>query len=184
MKQIFFFLLSIISVFTTSAQELSVKKVETLSMDTYASVHKRVDANEVPCALVRVSLTVNDVSFRGNIVGDVARDGSDYYVYMTEGSKNLRIIHPKYHELEINFRDYNIRHLNGLTSYRVLIDIRNNNDVNRPKTYTVNGVSFTMIPVEGGTFTMGMTKDQILKSDNIEELRQYMDNPHQVTLNS
>ncbi len=28
-----------------------------------------------------------------------------------------------------------------------------------PVTYTVNGVSFTMVPVEGGTFTMGNTED-------------------------
>lgn len=184
MKQILFFLISIIPVLSTSAQELSVKKVEALSMDTYASVHKRVDANDVPCALVRVSLTVNGVSFRGNIVGDVARDGSDYLVYMTDGSKNIRIIHPKYHELEINFRDYNIGQLYGLRTYRVLIDIPDKNDTKSPKTFTVNGVSFTMMPVEGGTFYMGGTKGQILKEDNLDEIRELIDNPHQVTLNS
>ena len=30
----------------------------------------------------------------------------------------------------------------------------------KPKVYTVNGVSFKMVPVEGGTFTMGATADQ------------------------
>ena len=29
-----------------------------------------------------------------------------------------------------------------------------------PETFTVNGVSFTMLPVEGGTFTMGATSEQ------------------------
>ena len=29
-----------------------------------------------------------------------------------------------------------------------------------PVTFTVNGVSFTMIPVQGGTFTMGATEEQ------------------------
>lgn len=32
--------------------------------------------------------------------------------------------------------------------------------VGRNKVYTVNGVSFTMIPVEGGSFTMGATSEQ------------------------
>ena len=34
-------------------------------------------------------------------------------------------------------------------------------DPEGPETFTVNGVSFTMIPVEGGTFTMGATAEQI-----------------------
>lgn len=33
-------------------------------------------------------------------------------------------------------------------------------DVGQNKVYTVNGVSFTMIPVEGGSFTMGATSEQ------------------------
>lgn len=33
-------------------------------------------------------------------------------------------------------------------------------DVGQNKVYTVNGVSFTMLPVEGGTFTMGATPEQ------------------------
>lgn len=184
MKQILINLLLIVSVLSTSAQDLNVKKMELLSMDTYASVHRRVDINNVPCALVRVSLTINDVSFRGNIVGDVVRDASDYLVYMTEGSKSLRVIHPEYHELVINFGDYDISRLYSLTSYRLIIDSSNNIDINSPKTYTVNGVSFTMVPVKGGTFTMGGTKDQFLESDDIEIVHQFMDDPHQVTLDS
>lgn len=45
------------------------------------------------------------------------------------------------------------------------------------KTYTVNGVSFTMIAVEGGTFTMGATSEQTgYDSDELPT--------HQVTLDS
>ena len=46
------------------------------------------------------------------------------------------------------------------------------------KTYTVNGVSFTMIGVEGGTFTMGATSEQ--GSDAYDDEKP----THQVTLNS
>ena len=33
-------------------------------------------------------------------------------------------------------------------------------DVDHPDVYTVNGISFTMIPVKGGTFTMGTTEEE------------------------
>ena len=45
-----------------------------------------------------------------------------------------------------------------------------------PKVYTVNGVSFKMIPVEGGTFTMGATAEQ--GSDAYDDEKP----THQVTL--
>ena len=47
-----------------------------------------------------------------------------------------------------------------------------------PVTYTVNGVSFTMVPVEGGTFTMGATAEQGSDADSNEKPA------HQVTLSS
>lgn len=46
------------------------------------------------------------------------------------------------------------------------------------KTYTVNGVSFTMVNVEGGTFTMGATPEQGDDATNYEKPA------HQVTLSS
>ena len=45
-----------------------------------------------------------------------------------------------------------------------------------PKVYTVNGVSFKMIPVEGGTFTMGATAEQGSDAEDNEKPT------HQVTL--
>ena len=46
------------------------------------------------------------------------------------------------------------------------------------QTFTVNGVSFTMVAVEGGTFTMGATSEQGDDAYNIEKPA------HQVTLSS
>ena len=41
-----------------------------------------------------------------------------------------------------------------------MLGIGNLPELSRAKTYTVNGVSFTMISVKGGTFTMGATAEQ------------------------
>ena len=43
---------------------------------------------------------------------------------------------------------------------RPVKDEANTSDKSKEKTYTVNGISFTMISIEGGTFTMGATSEQ------------------------
>lgn len=48
----------------------------------------------------------------------------------------------------------------------------------QPLTFTVNGVAFDMIPVEGGTFTMGATSEQGSSADSDEKPT------HRVTLSS
>ena len=50
--------------------------------------------------------------------------------------------------------------------------------VTEPQTFTVNGVSFTMMPVEGGTFTMGATTEQGTDAGASEKPA------HEVTLSS
>lgn len=105
------------------SQKMTVEKMEPLPMDTYASTHKRLDLNGNACAVVRVSLTVCGATFSGNVVGEVARDGSDYLVYMPQGSKKLWVKHPNYHELEVTFGDYGIDRLQSLTSYRISVSI-------------------------------------------------------------
>ena len=51
-------------------------------------------------------------------------------------------------------------------------------DAPAAETFTVNGVSFKMIPVEGGTFTMGLTEGQVSDGQGNTVT------PHQVTLSS
>ena len=48
--------------------------------------------------------------------------------------------------------------------------------ISRNRTFTVKGVSFTMVPVEGGTFTMGATSEQGINAESDEKPT------HQVTL--
>ena len=56
---------------------------------------------------------------------------------------------------------------------------------NETKTFDVNGVSFTMIPVEGGTFTMGATSEMTLPFSNVKPTDHSDEKPtHQVTLSS
>ena len=50
--------------------------------------------------------------------------------------------------------------------------------VNPAETFTVNGVTFNMVAIEGGTFTMGMTAEQESDAFDVERPA------HEVTLSS
>ena len=68
----------------------------------------------------------------------------------------------------------------GISDVSMLIDaLLGNVDLNPPETvtFTVNGVTFTMVIVEGGTFTMGASDDDPEAYDNEKPA-------HQVTLSS
>ena len=81
--------------------------------DLSASTFERKDLAKNPCALVKVQLAAYGAQFEGNVVGDVAYKTGEYWVYMTEGSKELRIKHPNFVPLHVNFSDYSI---NGVTA--------------------------------------------------------------------
>ena len=69
----------------------------------------------------------------------------------------------------------------GISDVAMLIDaLLGNVDLNPPETvtFTVNGVTFTMVTVEGGTFTMGATAEQGSDAGSEEYPT------HQVTLSS
>lgn len=65
-----------------------------------------------------------------------------------------------------------------ILSFTTLLEVTDVKPVANSKTYTINGVSFTMIGVEGGTFTMGATSEQGDDADNDEKPA------HQVALDS
>lgn len=73
------------------AQEL-VPSFRTLEKDLLARTQPRLDLNDVPCAIVRVSAAhIETYTFEGNIVGDVIYQSGEALVYMTKGSRNITI---------------------------------------------------------------------------------------------
>ena len=62
--------LLILSCMTAIAQELKVKSFECLEVDLTARTKERLDLNETPCAILRISVpNSNDFVFEGNIIG-------------------------------------------------------------------------------------------------------------------
>lgn len=167
----------IFSVFEIVAQELSLKSLSVESEDLAASRFIRHDLSNMPCGLVKVQLDVEEAQFEGNVIGQTEYKAGVYWVYMTEGSYMLRIKHSQFVPLDVNFRDYNIKQVDGKTTYRLVLYY----DPDKPassmveiETITVNGVSFNMVKIAGGTFMMG---------DNESEIESGSEKPaHQVSL--
>lgn len=117
MKRIVILGLLLFSVIALQAQKLTVEKMEVAPMDLSASTQPRNDLNGNPCALVKVQLAAGGASFEGNIIGDVAYSKGEYWVYMSAGSYMLNIKHGSFVPLFVNFRDYDIKKVEGKTTY-------------------------------------------------------------------
>lgn len=131
LRSILTLLLLCCSFVTATAQELTVAKMEALSFDTYASVNRRLDNNEKPCAVVKVSLPLDEVTFKGtNHIGSIDRQGAEYIIFMPTGSKKMYIQHPNFHELEVTFKDYGIDRLQEVVTYRLTINVPSNGNSN------------------------------------------------------
>ena len=85
------------------AQEL-VPSFKVLDRDLLARTQPRLDNNEVPCAIVRVSAKdIETYTFEGNIVGEVIYQSGEALVYMTKGSRNITIKSNKFGMLKYDF---------------------------------------------------------------------------------
>jgi len=88
----------------TEAQELKVTTFQRLDRDLLARIQQRLDLNEVPCAIVRVSVAdVKKYKFDGNVIGDIVYKTGEAIVYMTEGTRNITIESDEFGSLKYEF---------------------------------------------------------------------------------
>lgn len=98
-----------------------MKKFEPLEKDQTATLNPRKDINGVSCGLVKVLLKESGVEFEGNVMGDVEFTGSEYLVYLPNGTKRLGIKHPDYLPTTIVFADYGTKKVASATTYELKV---------------------------------------------------------------
>jgi len=113
-------LLSLMSL-STLAQDIEVKKFEPLEKDQTAVTSPRKDINGNSCGLVKVALKEAGAEFEGNVMGDVQFTGSEYLVYLPNGTKRLGIKHPDYLPTTIVFADYGTKRVASSTTYELKV---------------------------------------------------------------
>lgn len=78
---------------TIALQAQEVKPVfEVLEFDLIARTKQRLDLNDIPCAVLRVSAAdIKGYQFEGNIIGDIVYNPGEAIIYMTNNSRNITI---------------------------------------------------------------------------------------------
>lgn len=86
------------------AQELKVSAFQRMDRDLLARTQERLDLNDVPCAIVRVSVAnAKNYTFEGNVIGDVIYKPGEALVYMAQGSRNITIKSDEFGSLKYEF---------------------------------------------------------------------------------
>lgn len=83
---------------------LRLTNMQQLVMDLSASVDRREDNNGRPCALLRVMIPVSGCVFSGNVIGKTDFKVNEYWVYLSEHSRYLKIQVPGCESLMLDFK--------------------------------------------------------------------------------
>lgn len=106
MLRIYLTLTIILSAFVVFADNISVSEFKETNEIMIASNDFRKDANGNLCALIRVQAPADKAGFEGNIVGEVQYKINEYWVFLTPGTKTLKIQYSSQPSLMIDLTKY------------------------------------------------------------------------------
>lgn len=120
-KRLVCFFLSLLAIFSVSAQEvITVKTFKELTADIAARTNRRFDGNDNPCALLKILYPKEGATFEGyGITGDTEFKNGEYWVYMSGNAKRIKIHLPDTPTIELEFSDFGISSVQGNTTYSV-----------------------------------------------------------------
>ena len=172
-KTLLLFLFFVLHVFGICAQELTVKSFKLAENDISAQTQSRKDLNDRNCALVKVQFVGVIFEVEGNVVKPLVKHGNETWVYMPQGSRQLKLLTQSYLPVMVTFADYGVEKLESNRTY-VLVMIKPMNSVGlqkqtltiryTPSSATVlvdnkmvkgsNGVAKTTMPVGQHSFVV------------------------------
>ena len=178
MKKFYLILLSVFAFLNTAmAQELKVKSFSVAINDLSASVETVPDKNGDPCALVKILLVDSIVKVEGFVLKTKSVSPTEKWVYLSSGTKEVRIMPTHYKPISIYFPDFGVKGVEGkrtyildlegsnLVSTPVLVSSRNAKSMSSTPSGSVlvipvkKGISIEMVKIEAGSFDMGATPE-------------------------
>ncbi len=105
----------------SDAQGLKVESFTLEATDISASIHSKLDLNGNACALIKVDYPYVGAAFEGNIIDEPLFKTNEYWVYMSPGSKQIKIHTPGHHTLYLAFSNYNLSGLEARRTYYLKI---------------------------------------------------------------
>lgn len=136
MKAFTFFVLLLFSI-SVCSQELHVKSFGIAESDLSAQIQSRKDLNDKNCALVKVGIGLQGVQFEGNVVGQVVNNVGEYWVYMPQGSRMLKVKHPYYPPIIVTFANYSMEKLESNRTYELMLTVSGGIQSSQIQTLTI-----------------------------------------------
>ena len=116
-KSLLLFLFFVLHVFEICAQELTVKSFKLAESDISAQTQPRKDLNDRNCALVKVQFVGAISEVEGNVVKPLVSHGNETWVYMPQGSRQLKLLTQSYLPVMVTFADYGVEKLESNRTY-------------------------------------------------------------------
>ena len=172
-KSLLLFLFFGLHTFEICAQELTVKSFKLAENDISAQTQSRRDLNDRNCALVKVQFVGVISEVEGNVIKPLMKHGNETWVYMPQGSRQLKLLTQNYLPVMVTFADYGVEKLVSNRTY-ILVMTKPMNSVGQQKqTLTIryspssatvlvdnkmvrgnNGVAKTTLPVGQHSFVV------------------------------
>lgn len=105
-------------------QAMEVITLKATPEDLSASISPVYDLNGKACALMKIVLPIDNAIFEGNVMGNVGYVNNEYWVYLTEGTRFLKIKTPRSGSLTIDFSSYGIHGLVSKQTYELSISVK------------------------------------------------------------
>ena len=89
--------------------------------DISAQTQPRKDLNDRNCALVKVQFVGTISEVEGNVVKPLVKHGNETWVYMPQGSRQLKLLTQNYLPVMVTFADYGVEKLESNRTYVLVL---------------------------------------------------------------
>ena len=120
-KSLFLFLLFALQTIAVFSQKLQVESFKIAESDISAQTQPRKDLNDRNCALVKVQFVGAISEVEGNVVKPLVKHGNETWVYMPQGSRQLKLLTQSYLPVMVTFADYGVEKLESNRTYVLIL---------------------------------------------------------------
>ena len=121
MKKSLLFLLFALQMIAAFSQKLQVESFKLAENDISAQTQPRKDLNDRNCALVKVLYVGEIVDVEGNVVKPIVKRSNEFWIYVPQNSRQIKIVARNYIPMMITFEDHGIEKLESNKTYVLTI---------------------------------------------------------------
>ena len=103
------------------SQKLEIEMFKLAENDISAQTQPRKDLNDRNCALVKVQFVGTISEVEGNVVKPLVKHGNETWVYMPQGSRQLKLLTQSYLPVMVTFADYGVEKLECNRTYVLVL---------------------------------------------------------------